>query len=183
MERYRHYNITAENKITSVLNADSNVVFQGTEKQAKTWIDREWKLSQQSIRQGNLQSWYIGDNTWNIANETETVGKVRINTERKCVEDETGLKEFRIRTRNEMTVTARVLYNKNVTLDDKFIEYCGPKEAIKRVMKVFETEMVYSCLRPQLESEARKSKISEYELVDCFDSNRAKHCQNIARIL
>lgn len=185
--RYKFYDIETGDNFANVLGVSGQVVKSfKTEKQAKSWIDREYKLSQERVNTTTLQAWYIGDDTWNIATKnggTETVGRVHIQTTRRCVEDVSGLKQFKVICQNTLQLTVRLGYNTNITLAEPFVEYGGPRAALRKAMDALGEGHISYHLRTQIEQQLREVGFSEWQIMDAYDSDWRKHCQNLADLL
>jgi hypothetical protein len=179
--RYKHYDIEG----SKVIGVNGQVVKSfNTEKQAKSWIDKEWKLSQDFINlKDDWKAWYIGDESWNIAHGGETIAKVKITTETKTVEDMTGMKKYRVIRKQKLQVTTRVSWNAEVTINEVFIENGGWKAAIKNMMKSLKDGNIWYFVRTQLEDNCRKLNIPEWNIIDAYDSDRRKHCYNLYKMV
>jgi hypothetical protein len=183
--RYRNYELEVTPQVSNVIGVSGKVVHsENTEKKAKAWIDREWNLSQEDIRQSGLRAWYVGNNTWNVATNDpiETVGQVQLSTTRSRIEDWSGLKKFKVVTRNELTVTLRITWNKDIVLGDKFVDNAGPKTAVKNAMKTFAENGFTFHARHQLEQQARAKGIGEWQIIDCWDKDELAHLRNLVNL-
>ena len=184
--RYKIYDIETGDNFANVKGVSGNTVKSfKTERQAKAWIDREHKLSQERVQSADLQAWYIGGDTWNIAtlDAIQTVGQIKIDTSRKCVEDQSGLKKFKVRCKNELTLTLRLGYHTDITLTDKFIEYGGPRAALRKAMDWITEGQVFYHIRTQLEAKCRQAGLPEFQIIDAYHSDWRKHCLSLANLL
>ena len=180
------YGIEIDDDYANVKDVNCNVIKSfKTEHQAKAWIDREDKLFQERVESAGLQAWYIGDDTWNIAtvDPIQNIGQIRVSTTRKCVEDMSGLKKFKVSCKNELTLTLRLGYHTDITLTDKFIEYGGPKTALRNAMRWIAEDGVAYHLRTQLEIQCRQAGLPEFQIIDAYNSDWRKHCLNLANLL
>ncbi len=178
--RYKIYDILPGKKYCDVIGVSGRIIntFK-SEAQAKKWIDKEWKLSQKKIKSNGFEAWYTGDGNWTISDGSSSVGSAKLFTERRCREDWSGLKKFKVITENKIKLTIKVTWKNEITIDETFIERCSLDQAIKRMINFVKNGSGHSCARMQLEQQARELGISEWKIIECYDQDGQKHCQNI----
>lgn len=183
---YQMYQIKVTAKKALVLGVNDVIVHETrTEKQARTWVDREARLMKQKVHAYGLVAWYLGGDQWNISTEAPmcSVAKVTLKTTRRLSEDISGVKAFRVSTRNEITLTVNLSYSVDVTLDDPYVEYGGPTAALKKAMKLVKAWGFDCHLRLQLEGQCRRQDIHEARIIGCWDSDPKTHALNLYRLV
>lgn len=177
MERYRIYDIDTQGNIYGV----SGTVVKSfkTTKQAKNWIDKEIKLSEKKINSNGLKAWYTGDGNWTIAEDDGSwaIGSVKIKTTRERVEDNFGIKKFKVKVNSGVSASVRVTTQNTVLLTEKYRINKSQIATIKECMKLF--NVFRSDARIQLEQTAHQQQKHEFEIMDCYDDKIEKHLLNL----
>lgn len=180
IQQYKHYNLNIKTPLTTeVLDVHNTIIYKGTEKACKRWINREWKRSQDVISYKNVEASYIGDESYNISRDGETLGRIKIETTKRQVTDYSGKREFKIITKHQLTLTLKLGYNQEITLTDYFFFFGGLKTAIKQIIKRFNDTALGIHATNQLEIEAKKQGFSDLSILNCFHSNRLTNAKNL----
>jgi len=182
--QYKHYNLEViSTKKANVLNIDGKIIFTGTEKQAKKWIDTEWDLTQDVIEHKDVTAHYIGDKIYNVNFDGLRLGQVKIETEKYQVPDWSGKRDYKNKSKHIITVTINLGYNVQVTLTDNFFGYGQMKTELKKVMVALKDKTMGIHLTSQLEIDAKKAGFSELSILDCFDVDRYVNAKNLAAMI
>ena len=142
-----------------------------------------------NILEAGLQAWFTGNDDheyWNIAtiDPTCTLARIKLSTSRRTSKL-TG--ELRVFTQTEIEVELLLGHDMPFTMPEPFLEYAGPRTAVRRIMKSISGQYIYLLARMDLESMCRKAGIAEIRILDAYDwdadNTDERTCRNLAYLL
>jgi len=181
MERYRIYDIDTQGNVYGV--SGTIVKSFKTSKQAKTWIDKEVKLGEKKIKFCDLKAWYTGDGNWTIAenNGSWAIGSIKVETTRERIEDQYGMKKFRVKVNSKVNAAIRVNTRNNLHLTEEYQINKSQIATVKECMKLF--NVFRSDGRMQMEQIARQQQKYEYEIMNCYHQETEKYLSNLWQLI
>ena len=85
--------------------------------------------------------------------------------------------------RSDVEVTLRLIgYGHTYTIKEPFGGYCGPRTALRKIMKSLQGDGFWVYARLDLETEARANGAHEIEILNAFDSRDKFHIWNLYKL-